>query len=328
MDWANELWVKVYTRETDDDLALSWEARAIWDRMMTKFDRSGIIHTKRGPRGLAALVRIPPNVVEERLPELLADGRVVEVENGYLAPNYVAAQDARKSDRLRQKEARDRARAKKLHLVTESDETVTKSDASESPVTKSDESADFERPGVTNGSNPSHGVTNRIDEKREEETRESPARARDPRSGVGSTEHGTAPQLAVVPRGTPPPSVPPSADPDVDRWCTERWNEMNAHRARIAAERKLEHRPLHPMDPGRRELALRMREGFTREDVTHAIAVAVREAEDSGSIDWLDGGLFKQHRLASAIAKTPGGRTQRAGPRGVADEPRRVIPKL
>lgn len=114
MDWSNEPYVRVYTRETDDDLSLSWEARALWDRLMTKFDRSGLVETKRGPRGLAAITRIPAVVIERVLPELLADGRLVEVAAGYMAPNFIAAQEAKKSDKLRQKESRDRRRAQNL----------------------------------------------------------------------------------------------------------------------------------------------------------------------------------------------------------------------
>jgi hypothetical protein len=134
MDWSNEPYVRVYTRETDDDLALSWEARALWDRMMTKFDRSGFVETKRGPRGLAAITRIPLPVVERVLPELLEDGRLVAVEGGFVAPNFIAAQEATKSDRQRQKDSRDRRRAQALDVttrdgaVTNRDETITQRD--------------------------------------------------------------------------------------------------------------------------------------------------------------------------------------------------------
>jgi hypothetical protein len=138
VDWSNENYVRVYTRETDDDLALTWEARALWDRMLTKFDRSGFVETRRGARGLAAITRIPPEVVDRVLPELLEDGRLVQVDGGYLAPNFIAAQEARKSDRQRQRESRERRRAQGLgQIVTERDDEVTNRDA----VTNRDESS-------------------------------------------------------------------------------------------------------------------------------------------------------------------------------------------
>lgn len=129
MDWPNETYVRLYTRETDDDLALPWEALALWHRMLTKFDRAGVIATKRGARGLAAVVRIPPGVVERVLPELLADGRLKEFDGGYLAPNFIAAQEASKSDKQRQRESRERRRANAGGAtVTGRDENITNRD--------------------------------------------------------------------------------------------------------------------------------------------------------------------------------------------------------
>ena len=139
MDWSNETYVKVYTRETDDDLLLSWEALALWRAMLLKFDRSGIIATKRGLRGLSALVRIPLEVIERAMPELIEDGRLKVVDVGFFAPNYIAAQEAAKSDRQRQKESRDkRAREAANNSVTNRDQTsraVTPSHMPSQPVT-------------------------------------------------------------------------------------------------------------------------------------------------------------------------------------------------
>ena len=136
MDWSNEPYVRVYTRETDDDLALSWEARALWKEMLCKFDRSGVIETKRAAKGLAAVVKMPPEVVARVLPELLEDGRLREIPTGYFAPNFIEAQEAKKSDKLRQKESRDRRRQRNLDLpVTNRDEAVTIRDETSRGVT-------------------------------------------------------------------------------------------------------------------------------------------------------------------------------------------------
>lgn len=117
MDWNNELYVKLYRRETADDLLLSWEARALWHEMLKKFDRSGIIKARRGARGLAALVKMPDAVVENALAELVEDGRVQSTDGGWVAPNFTAAQEASKSNALRQKEVRDKRRQQAIsHL--------------------------------------------------------------------------------------------------------------------------------------------------------------------------------------------------------------------
>lgn len=111
MDWANEQYVRVYTRETADDLDLSWEALAIWRALLIKFDQSGIISARNGWLSVARMTRIPVEVVERCGPELIKDGRIKAIDGGFLAPNFVDAQTTSKSDRVRQKESRDRRRA-------------------------------------------------------------------------------------------------------------------------------------------------------------------------------------------------------------------------
>lgn len=136
VDWSNEDYVKVYTRETDDDLMLSWQALALWRAMLLKFDRSGLLETRRGIRGLAALVRMPADVVSSVLPELLEDGRLEAVPAGYFAPNFMEAQEASKSDRQRQRESRERRAANAR--VTNRDQmsqVVTSGHESSQPVT-------------------------------------------------------------------------------------------------------------------------------------------------------------------------------------------------
>lgn len=110
MDWANEEYVRLYTRETADDLELSWEAVALWRAMLCKFDRSGVIQVRNGWPSLARMVRMPIEVVERVGPELVTDGRVRVTKHGFVAPNFTEAQTASKSDKLRQRESRDRRR--------------------------------------------------------------------------------------------------------------------------------------------------------------------------------------------------------------------------
>lgn len=133
MDWANERYVRVYTRDTDDWICLPWQARALWHELLRKADRAGVIQTRRGAVGLAALTRIPIDVVEAALPVLLADGCVQENKDGFVLPNYIVAQETPQSDAQRQREARERRRAA---AVTERDVKVTERDA---PVTNREE---------------------------------------------------------------------------------------------------------------------------------------------------------------------------------------------
>jgi uncharacterized phage protein (TIGR02220 family) len=132
MDWSNEEYVRVYTRETPDDIDLSWEALAMWGRLLTKFDRSGRLPVRNGWASVARLIRWPADVVERVGPELVRDGRVRMIEAGLFAPNFVDAQTASKSDKHRQRESRDRRRAE-----AESMKDVDNQQSGQGPVTDS-----------------------------------------------------------------------------------------------------------------------------------------------------------------------------------------------
>lgn len=144
MDWENERYVRLYVRDTDDWLALTWQARAMFPLMLRKVDRSGILHTRRGVVGIAAQTGLPLDVCEAGLPDLLRDGSVTKCDAGYLFPNYLAAQEARQSDKQRAKEAR--ARRRDLAIIESQNGTAASQD-----VTR--ESQDV--------TEPSHGVTRR-----------------------------------------------------------------------------------------------------------------------------------------------------------------------
>lgn len=116
MDWSNEPYVRMYTRETADDFELSWEALALWRALLCKFDRSGLMEARNGWTSVARATRIPIDVAERAGAELIADGRVRLVKAGVFAPNFVAAQTASKSDKVRQRESRDKRRERAVSM--------------------------------------------------------------------------------------------------------------------------------------------------------------------------------------------------------------------
>lgn len=115
MDWSNERYVRVYTRDTPEWLILPWQAKALWPLLVRKFDRSGVIATKLGARGVAVLVGLPLDVVEPGLDALLEDGCLQKHDLGYLAPNFIEAQETPQSDANRKRESRERRRAQNKH---------------------------------------------------------------------------------------------------------------------------------------------------------------------------------------------------------------------
>jgi len=144
MDWANEEYVRLYTRETADDLELSWEAVALWRAMLCKFDRSGVIPVRNGWPSIARMVRMPIDVVERAGPELVTDGRVRVTKHGFVAPNFTEAQTASKSDKLRQRESRDRRR--ETALAKPSEKTTSGHKRSQAVTNRDQESRDVTLP--------------------------------------------------------------------------------------------------------------------------------------------------------------------------------------
>lgn len=113
MRWSDERYVRVYTRDTGEWLALGWEAQALFLFALRKADRAGIVQTgKARARGLAGMTGMPLDVVERVLPLLLEDGCLRESAGGYIIPNFIAAQETPSSDAQRKRDQRERDRDK------------------------------------------------------------------------------------------------------------------------------------------------------------------------------------------------------------------------
>jgi len=111
MRWEDEDYVKLYTRDTPEWLAVPLFARCFFYELTRKADRAGIIRLgKQGVKALAAAVRSTPEEVQPLLDALLEDGCVVLKDDRLVIPNYVRAQTARSSDRTRKQAERQRDR--------------------------------------------------------------------------------------------------------------------------------------------------------------------------------------------------------------------------
>jgi hypothetical protein len=136
LDWANERYIRVYTRDTDEWLVLPWQSRAVWPLIMRKVDRSGVLPAKLGARGVAVLVGLPLEVVEPGIAGLLEDGCLVARDGGYVIPNFIDAQEASSSDAQRKRDSRERRLAVSLgQTVTACDQQVTNRDQESQSVT-------------------------------------------------------------------------------------------------------------------------------------------------------------------------------------------------
>lgn len=163
MDYQNERYVRLYTRDTTTWKLLSWEARTTFLHLLRKVDRAGVLDVgEEGTDGLAAMLELPVSVVASGIVQLTDPRRSVVVDNGrsYVIPNFMAAQEARASDKQRQRDSRETRRLEALvtrchtpsHDVTPD---VTACDSFADTVTKTVEVSQ----GVTECHKLSHGVT-------------------------------------------------------------------------------------------------------------------------------------------------------------------------
>lgn len=203
MRWEDEQFVKVYTRDTVDWLALSYDARSLFLNLLRKVDRAGILPLGRhGRRGVAVLLNAM-DLWETRLSGALAelelDGCLRVDGDSLVIPNFTAAQEARQTDRARKQAQRERDRQTAMGGLS-----VTARDA----IAQIERSASHEvTPEVTRGHTASREVTLRRDETRREETREDSFSASRSAGAEASGEDApTRPPLVLEPS---PSDAPP-----------------------------------------------------------------------------------------------------------------------
>jgi hypothetical protein len=111
MRWADERYVRLYTRDTADWEMLPWQSRAFFPLLLRKVDRAGQLNMgKHGLRGVAQLVGVPEEFVEEGLAGLVEDGCVGMEGSVLVVRNFVAAQETPSSNAKRKRIERERKR--------------------------------------------------------------------------------------------------------------------------------------------------------------------------------------------------------------------------
>lgn len=114
MRFEDEQYVKVYRRDTATWKAMTWQARAIWPLILRKVDGAGLMDTSALGRveAVAALIDMPLDVVEPGLASLAKLGCLQWLPGDVLlAPKFVEAQEARKTEALKKRDQREQARA-------------------------------------------------------------------------------------------------------------------------------------------------------------------------------------------------------------------------
>ncbi len=231
MNWADERYVRVYTRDTADFMMLSIEAQWLWWSLLRKVDRAGILDLGRGGTKSVALVvgRVDRwKTIGPALTELTEDG-CVSVTGSHpnqtlVIRNFRSAQEVAQSDRQRQAESRQRrldlakrgmlGADEKQESVTNRDENVTPSHAATEPVT------------------PSHSVLNQTVPSRTEPTKPiSPPKEPggiQPPLFVAQTDTPTPTEKKKVPKRERAPKAEEPSDPTWHADLALAWDAFKA----------------------------------------------------------------------------------------------------
>lgn len=116
MNWQDERWVKLYTRDTGDWLFLSFDAQALFLMLLRKADKSGRVAL--GKRGLDALPTLLGHTdaasvtrVTEALAALVKDGCVKVEEEALILVNFEQAQETPTSNAERQRRHKEKVKS-------------------------------------------------------------------------------------------------------------------------------------------------------------------------------------------------------------------------
>ena len=134
MDWSDERYVRLYTRDTATWNSLEWEGQTVLMHLLRKIDRAGVMDFEDDvTEAIHHVTRLPMHVIEAGLPRMIKK-KVVEVTGQTLVfVNFIEAQEAHASQKHRAAEYRARRRDLARRGVTKRDDHDTRRDDGEEP---------------------------------------------------------------------------------------------------------------------------------------------------------------------------------------------------
>lgn len=111
MNWEDERYVRLYTRDTVTWKLWDWRARTTFMHMCRKADRAGVLDVgESGVAGLAALVDLPFDIVDSGVAQLEASGTVEHAASSFVIVRFIEAQEAKSTNAQRQRAWREKRR--------------------------------------------------------------------------------------------------------------------------------------------------------------------------------------------------------------------------
>lgn len=318
MDWSNERYIRLYTRDSTTWKLLDWRGRMVLAFMMRKATRAGVIDVDgHGAVGLAALIEVPIDIVEAGIEQLTNPkiGVVHATRTAYVIPNFLEAQEAVQTGAHRSREYRARQRDEAMAGITKRDGSVTKRDGDDA-----DRHTGLHGPTVTK--------------------RDAPVTKSDATVTKRSYPPGV-PSLRSEPNRTDPEGEGPDAparsgaagrDPDgiTARRKLGDWglDELNRIRTRVAAKFGWNDvRPLHPMDRAREDLRERLNEYSTggEQELRHVLRIAELEAVAKKTVEYLGGGIFGRTSWSKKLAMREADVMRSIGSNGAEPSRARIV---
>lgn len=260
LDWGNERYVRLYTRDTPDWIMLPWQSRALFPLLLRRVDRRGGIDIgKHGTKALAISVGLPAEVTEDGLRGLIADGCITLDGNRLTIRNFVPAQESKASGAQRVREHRE----KKKYTVL--DQTVCNETLQN--VTSGNSVKHVETPSLAQPSLAKLSLA-----KKPEETNPPSAgnaRAKGSRIDLGKPDNRAQGRL-------------------VDTWYDQ---AVEIFRFLVAERKRVNHaaRELAPTYQALAGIASRLEAGKTPDDCRHVIAVTAAEcSKNPESFRWFN----------------------------------------
>jgi hypothetical protein len=157
VDFADEPYVRKYTRKTLTSRLLGWEGRAVVDAMLGEFDHSGVFDFRGDVvRAIWAVTDIPEDIVRLALERLIETETWVVNERSIVWPTLPEAQGCVRNDRLRQQASRAQRNANSVTRGHRPSQPVTAGHTPSRPP----ESSHTESQPVTSSHGPSREPEN------------------------------------------------------------------------------------------------------------------------------------------------------------------------
>lgn len=138
MNFEDEEYVRLYCKDTVTVRKIGWEGRLVLWEIMRKVDLAGVLDLEAEDdevEAVSSLIGVPEEIVRVGLAALASRGVTTHHGPSLVVTKFVEAQNAKRSDRLRAQEYRERKKLEAAGAPLDPSQTSVKSDGASQGVT-------------------------------------------------------------------------------------------------------------------------------------------------------------------------------------------------